>query len=236
MNGRGSNFYNLYKPKQFGEILGQDQSISVLKKQSQLGAFGHSYLLYGASGTGKTTTARVLTSAMNCQSMDGTGEPCGKCQSCKQIAKGSHIDTIELDGARYRGVEDIKNLTYKARFAPFVGRYKTYIIDEAHSLTQDAQNCLLHLLEEPPPYLVIVLITTEPQKIIETVQSRCQRFEFQRLSANTIKDKLLMIARDWGVDFNGSSEMLKGNLSKAVSSGNMREAENAFEQMIMLEM
>jgi len=236
MNSKEGNFYNAYRPSSWTGIIGQDQCTTILKKQSQLQRFGHSYLFHGPSGTGKTTTARVLASAMNCRSMNGDGEPCGKCQNCGSILSGSHLDAIELDGARYRGIDEIRDLTYKARFAPLAGKYKVYIIDEAHSLTQDAQNCLLHLLEEPPPYLVIILITTEPDKIIETVQSRCQRFEFQRLPANAIRDKLLMIAKDQGIDFDDAPEMLRDNLNKAVASGNCREAENAFEQMVTLQL
>lgn len=230
MNGRGNSFYNSYRPRQFGEILGQNQSIEILKKQAKLGNFGHSYLLFGQSGSGKTTTARVLASAMNCDQLDGTGEPCGKCQNCKLITRGEHFDTLELDGARFRGIEDIKDICFKARFAPFGSRYKTYIIDEAHSLTQDAQNCLLGLLEEPPPYLVIMLITTDPQKLLETVKSRCQLLPFKPVETKFIKQKLKKIAEDWGIKL----DQKHLNFIAETSQGNLRTSENLLEQAICL--
>lgn len=233
MKHRGNSFYNTYRPRQFSEVLGQAQSVEILKKQAILDAFAHAYLLYGGSGTGKTSTARILASALNCPNLNGTGEPCGKCPNCKTTYEGANWDVIEMDGASQRGIDDIRELKLKAYLMP-LGNKKVYIIDEAHALTDQAWNALLKLLEEPPPHLVLILCSTQPDKIPATVQSRCQRFVFNPLKAIHIQQKLKMIADDWGVNFNDVPEMLRANLERAVWSGNMREAENAFEQIIVV--
>lgn len=232
MKGNGS-FYNVYRPKRFDQVLGQDQSIAILKKQAQLNAFSHAYLLYGSSGTGKTSTARILAMALNCSGMDGIGEPCGICQSCRTIYEGHNWDVLEIDGASQRGIDDIRDLKYKANFYP-LGNRKVYIIDEAHQITNSALDAMLKLLEEPPPHLCIILCTTQPEKLPLTVQSRCQRYEFKPVKAKHIEQKLMRIAEDWGVKFENVPDMLKDNLTRAINSGNVREAENAFEQIVIL--
>jgi DNA polymerase III subunit gamma/tau len=223
------NFYNEYRPHSFEEILGQEQVIKMLKGQAVSKAFHHSYLFYGHSGTGKTSTARILAMCLNCYSPDPEGEPCGTCASCEATIKGRHWDVLEVDGARFRGIDDIKDLAYKAYMSP-MGNRKVYIIDECHQLTDTAWNGMLKLLEEPPPHLVIILCTTEYQKIPETIVSRCQLYPFVKLKDDMIQDKLLKICRKEGVE--PDPIHLRFIIEKA--GGNMRMAENTLEQVCML--
>ena len=224
----GTAIYNSYRPKSWSEVIGQPQAIDILRKQGQLGAWGHAYLLYGASGTGKTTTARILAAALNC-TKDGTGEPCGKCQSCRTILDAANWDVIELDAGQFRGIDDIRELRTKAYFSP-IGKRKVYIIDEAHQLTETAWNGLLKLLEEPPPHLVIILCTTQADKIPLTVKSRCQLFPFNALKPDQIKGKLARIAQDWGIELDPKHlEFIAQS-----AGGNMRAAENLLEQCIVV--
>lgn len=223
------NFYTKYRPKQFSEILGQDQSVAILKSQAKTQNFHHAYLLYGASGTGKTSTARILAMALNCASMDGMGEPCGKCQNCRLIREGGHWDVHEIDAARFRGIDDIKELCSHAYFYPMASR-KVYIIDEAHQVTEAGFNAMLKLLEEPPEHLVMILCTTQADKIPLTVKSRCQLYPFHQLKPAEIKGKLESIAQDQGVELDPK------HLQFIVESagGNMRSAENILEQVLVL--
>jgi len=221
-------FYNEHRPRTFSEVLGQDQVVSILKKQAKLGAFHHSYLLYGASGTGKTTTARILAACLNCYNLNGIGEPCGECQSCRAIERLQSWDVLELDGARFRGIDDIKDLCYKAHFAP-IGNRKVYIIDECQMLTEPAWNGLLKLLEEPPPHLVIILCTTDFTKIPDTVSSRCQLLPFKKLKAEDISHKVGMIASIEGIELDPKHLAF---IAQA-AGGNMRSAENMMEQCVV---
>ena len=223
------SFYNEYRPHQFADVLGQEQSVTILKKQVLTGQYHHAYLFFGASGTGKTTTARILAMCLNCYSLNGAGEPCGKCQSCEQIKAGSHWDVMEIDGARFRGIDDVKELCYKAYLSP-LGKHKVYIIDECHQLTEPAWNGLLKLLEEPPPHLVIILCTTQFTKIPDTITSRCQLYPFEKLKPDLIRGKLERIAQDIGV----TPDPKHIQFIVESAHGNMRTAENTLEQVCQL--
>jgi DNA polymerase-3 subunit gamma/tau len=218
------SLYNEFRPKRFADVLGQD-AIAILKRQATTHQFHHAYLFFGASGTGKTTTARILAMALNCQSMDGTGEPCGQCLSCRAIIERRHWDTIELDGARFRGIDDIKDLCYRAWLSP-IGARKVYIIDECHQLTETAWNGMLKLLEEPPPHLTIILCTTHYEKLPDTIVSRCQLYPFSKLPADIIKAKLEGICRNLHLE--ADTHHLEFIAQSA--NGNMRTAENLLEQ------
>lgn len=220
--------YNLYRPHTFEQVLGQNQVTSILKKQAQAKSFHHSYLFFGASGTGKTTTARILASCLNCYNLNGIGEPCGECQSCKAISQDRSWDVLEIDGARYRGIDEIKDLAYKAFFSP-IGNRKVYIIDECHQLTEPAWNGLLKLLEEPPAHLVIILCTTEFCKIPDTVTSRCELFPFKKLKLEDIKGKIRSIAQAEKIELDPKH----AEFIAQTSGGNMRKAENLLEQCIV---
>jgi DNA polymerase-3 subunit gamma/tau len=221
--------YNDYRPKRFGDILGQPQAVEVLRKQTALRAWGHAYLVYGPSGTGKTSCARVLAMALSCQNLDGTGEPCGGCQPCALIPKGAYWDCIEIDGARLGRVDDVRELAYRAHFVPLGGR-KVYIIDECHRLSDSAWDALLKLLEEPPPHLAIILVSTRPETIPETVKSRCMLVPFRRLGKDVIAKRIREVAQDWGLAL---EEPLVAHIAE-MADGNLRTALTILEQTIAL--
>ena len=221
--------YNKYRPHRFADVLGQEQVTKILKNQARTRQYHHAYCLFGSSGSGKTTTARILASCLNCYSLDGDGEPCTICNSCRTIREGRNWDVFELDGARFRGIEDIKDLCYKASYSP-IGNKKIYIIDEAHALTNDAFNCLLRLLEEPPPHLVIIICTTDFSKIPETVISRCQLYPFMKLKAGDIKGELDKIAQVEGIELDPKH----ADFIAQCSNGNFRTALNLLEQCLVL--
>ena len=224
------SFYQKYRPRQFGDILGQEQAIQILKSQARTGSYHHAYLFHGASGTGKTSAARILAMCLNCEALNSNGEPCGKCQSCEAVIQGRHWDVLEIDGARFRGIEDVKELCYKAYLAP-LGKRKVYIIDECHQLTEPAWNGMLKLLEEPQPHLVIILCTTQFQKIPDTIISRCQLYPFTKLKPDQMKTKLETICRSIGIT--PDPRHLQFIVESA--QGNMRTAENTLEQVCQLE-
>jgi DNA polymerase III subunit gamma/tau len=223
------NFYNEYRPHRFSDLLGQEQNVAILKSQTIKKNWHHAYLLYGASGTGKTTTARILAMALNCYQPDPEGEPCGKCASCETIMKGQNWDCVEFDAGRFRGIDDVKDMTYKAYLSPF-GNKKVYILDECHQLTEAAWNSLLKILEEPPPHLVLILCTTDYKKLPPTIISRCQLYSFNKLKPEDIKRKLSTICRNIGQEPDTNS--LQFIVEKA--DGNMRMAENILEQVCVL--
>jgi DNA polymerase-3 subunit gamma/tau len=224
------SFYNTYRPQYWSELIGQPSVVEILQTQSKRRKFAHSYLLYGPSGTGKTSTARILAASMNCQNGHRKGEPCGKCLPCREIQKGSFWDVIEVDGARCRGIEEAKSLAFKAYLSPLNGGRKVYIIDEAHALTTDAQNVLLKLLEEPPPNLAIILCTTKPDGILDTVKSRCQLYPFNHLRPDDIKVKLERICKKERI----KPDQRHLQFIAESASGNMRVAENILEQVAVL--
>src|SRR5512144_1408066 len=188
-----------YRPKRFADLLVQDHVAAVLRRAVARGRVGHGYLLTGPRGVGKTTAARILAMALNCANRDPLGDPCGECENCLRVWNGSaNLDVVEIDAASNRGVDDARELRERAMYAASrEGHFKVYIVDEAHMLTREAWNALLKVLEEPPPGVVFVFATTEPQKIAATaapVLSRLQRFDFRRIGPAAIAERLRQVA------------------------------------------
>ncbi|MDR7543767.1 MAG: DNA polymerase III subunit gamma/tau, partial [Armatimonadota bacterium] len=190
--------YRRWRPKTFEEIIGQERITRTLQNAIAFGRTSHAYLFAGHRGTGKTTTARILAKALNCAN-GPTPTPDNTCPQCEAINKGVSMDVIEIDGASNTSVDDVRDLKEKIVLAPTEGRYKIYIIDEVHMLSTSAFNALLKTLEEPPAHTVFVLVTTEPHRIPATVLSRCQRFDFRRVSFREITERLRTIARQDGI-------------------------------------
>ena len=184
--------YRAWRPRQFSEIFGQDAVVTTLMRQISAGRIAHAYLFCGTRGTGKTSAAKVFSRAVNCTDKS-SAEPCGECEACRAILSESCMDVIEIDAASNNGVDEIRDLREKVKYPPTVAKYKVYIIDEVHMLSTGAFNALLKTLEEPPAHAVFILATTEPQKLPATILSRCQRFDFHRISADTIVDKLMIV-------------------------------------------
>jgi len=184
--------YREWRPKQFSEIFGQDAVVTTLMRQVTSGRIAHAYLFCGTRGTGKTTASKVFSRAINCLDTS-SAEPCGECEVCKAILAESCMDVIEIDAASNNGVDEIRDLREKVKYPPTMAKYKVYIIDEVHMLSTGAFNALLKTLEEPPHHAVFILATTEPQRLPATILSRCQRFDFHRISAETIIDKLMIV-------------------------------------------
>lgn len=187
--------YRRYRPQTFSEIIGQEHICDVLKSAVLKDMVSHAYLLMGPRGLGKTSTARIIAKALNCNSLTKEGDPCNKCENCKAIANGNFFDLIEVDAASNRGIDQIRELREKISFQPTVGRKKVYIIDEVHMLTKEAFNALLKTLEEPPSHVVFVLATTEGYKLPATILSRCQRFDFRLASGDMIEKHLLNVLK-----------------------------------------
>lgn len=181
--------YRKWRPKSFEDVYGQEQITATLQNELKNNKLSHAYLLCGTRGTGKTSSAKLLAKAVNCSSLVDYN-PCDKCDSCISINEGSSIDVLEIDAASNRGIDDIRNLREAIKFTPTMGTYKVYIIDEVHMLTNEAFNALLKTLEEPPAYVIFILATTEPHKLPATILSRCQRFDFKRISIENIIKRL----------------------------------------------
>ncbi len=185
--------YRKWRPTRFEEVSGQEHITHTLKKQIESGKTGHAYLFTGTRGTGKTTCAKIMAKALNCLESEN-GEPCGKCMNCQMAETDTLYDIVEIDAASKSKVEDVRKLIDEVMFAPSVGRFKVYIVDEVHMMTGNAFNALLKTLEEPPSHTVFILATTEVQKVPATILSRCQRFDFKRLSSDIISNRLTYIA------------------------------------------
>jgi len=220
------SFYRKWRPQAFEEIIGQDRVTRTLQNAIRTNRVVHAYLFAGHRGTGKTTTARILAKALNC--VNGpTPTPDGTCPNCEAIAGGYSVDVIEIDAASNRGIEEIRELRDRIRLAPTEGRYKVYIIDEAHMLTTEAANALLKTLEEPPGHAVLVLVTTEPHRLPPTILSRCQRFDFRRVSQKEIIVRLRHIAETEGFRIEDQALVLIGG----TADGSVRDAESILDQL-----
>ena len=181
--------YRKWRPTSFEEVRGQDHIVKTLKNQINSGRIGHAYLFCGTRGTGKTSIAKIFARAVNCEHpVDGS--PCGECSMCRQIAEGASLNVVEIDAASNNGVENIRDIREQVQYPPTDGRYRVYIIDEVHMLSIGAFNALLKTLEEPPSYVIFILATTEVHKIPITILSRCQRYDFKRISIDTIAGRL----------------------------------------------
>jgi len=200
--GRTQSLYRKYRPETFegGELVGQDHVRNTLRNAISNGRVSHAYLFCGPRGTGKTTTARLLAKAVNCLDPDPSKRPCNVCDACVAINQGRATDIIEIDAASNRGIEDIRDLREQVKYAPTQLRHKFYIIDEAHRLTRDAFNAFLKTLEEPPPNTTFVLATTDPDELLETVASRCQRFDFHRIPADQMAMRVRTVCEQEGIE------------------------------------
>ena len=187
--------YRKYRMQNFDELVGQDHISTILKNAVKKDSLSHAYLFTGSRGTGKTSTARILVKAVNCLDPSGDGNPCNKCEFCKAITAGRFLDLIEIDAASNRGIEQIRDLKEKIEFSPAEGKYKVYIIDEVHMLTNEAFNALLKTLEEPPKHVILILATTDVHKLPPTILSRCQRYDFRLGGEDEIRDLLKSIAK-----------------------------------------
>lgn len=225
----GEVLYRKWRPPRFSDIVGQDAITQTLTQAVARGRTAHAYLFCGPRGTGKTSSARVLAKSLNCSMRPpGVGDPCGACDNCRAIDIGNFIDLIEVDAASNRGIDEIRDLREKVRFSPTIGKYKVYIIDEAHALTNDAFNAFLKTLEEPPPHSVFVLATTEADRLPATIVSRCQRFDFHRIAMQDIIDRLAAIAKEEGVETSTEALRLVGR----ASGGSLRDGANLLDQLI----
>ena len=219
--------YRQYRPKTFDEVLGQNHITIILKNQIKKGNIGHAYLFSGTKGTGKTSTAKIFSRAVNCTDLED-GNPCNKCDICRGILDESIMDVIEMDAASNRGIEDIRELREKVVYPPSSTRYKIYIIDEVHMLTRESFNALLKTLEEPPKHLIFILATTEPQRLPQTILSRCQRFDFKRLSSKDMIENMRSICDELDIYAEpGALSLIARN-----SDGAMRDALSLLDQCI----
>lgn len=221
--------YRKWRPKLFSDVVGQNHVTKTLEKEISSGKIGHAYLFIGSRGTGKTTCAKIFAKAVNCQNHQ-SGNPCGTCELCTEIEHGKNMDIVELDAASNNGVNDIREICESATFTPAKAKYRVYIIDEVHMLSQGAFNALLKTLEEPPAHVIFILATTEAHKIPATILSRCQKFEFHKIKADDIKNRLLYISEKENVNLDPDAALLISRLA----SGAMRDALTILDKCVGL--
>ena len=221
--------YRKYRPQIFSEIINQEHVVQTLTNAISLGMISHAYLFTGPRGSGKTTIARLFAKAVNCQNRkEGEFEPCNKCSSCSEIIGNRSMDLIEIDAASHRGIDEIRELREGIKFAPTKSKYKVFIIDESHQLTKEAANALLKTLEEPPSHVIFILATTEIHKMIPTIISRSQRFDFRKLTIPEIIKRLEIIAKKENVQLEKAAlELIALN-----SGGAIRDAESILDQVL----
>src|SRR5512135_2943846 len=216
-----------WRPQVFEDVVGQGHITRTLQNAIASGRLAHAFLFSGPRGVGKTTTARILAKALNCAE-GPTPRPCGKCDSCVETAAGTSVDVIEIDGASNRGIEHIRELREAVKYAPVGGKNKVYVIDEVHMLTNEAFNALLKTLEEPPPHVIFIFATTEPQKIPATIHSRCQRYGFKRIALSEIAAKLREIATKEGITVSEQGLVM---IARA-AEGSMRDSQSLLDQAL----
>jgi len=219
--------YRKYRPQTFGEVVGQEHVVQTLTNSISAKNISHAYLFSGPRGSGKTTLARLFAKAINCEDQSFF-EPCNKCSSCLEIMGAKSMDLIEVDAASHRGIDDIRELREGIKFAPIKSKYKVFIIDECHQLSKDAANALLKTLEEPPAHAIFLLATTEARKMIPTITSRCQRFDFRRLRVPEIIKKLEFISKKENIKFDESAL----SLIALNSRGSFRDAESLLDECV----
>ena len=218
--------YRTYRPSTFDEVAGQEHIVKTLKNALATGKLAHAYLFAGPRGTGKTTMAKLLAKALNCD--EGIGHQCNECKNCQAIIEGTHPDVLELDAASNNGVDEIRELIDKVKYGTILGRYKVYIIDEVHMLSTGAFNALLKTLEEPPEHVIFILATTEPHKILPTILSRCQRYDFTKLSDADIKNRLKDVLEKENVAYNEEAI----DIIISLADGGMRDALSILDQVL----
>ncbi|MDD3088758.1 MAG: DNA polymerase III subunit gamma/tau [Candidatus Omnitrophica bacterium] len=216
-----------YRPQSFDDVVGQEAAVRTLQNSIRMGRVANAYMFCGPRGVGKTSVARLLAKTLNCEAREEK-RPCDECSACREIAQGTGMDVLEIDGASNRGIDEIRALRENVKFSPSRGRYRVYIIDEVHMLTQEAFNALLKTLEEPPAHVKFIFATTESHKVLPTIMSRCQRFDFSRIPPLKIRDLLMAIAKKEGIDLSDEAALVMARYA----DGSLRDGIVVLDQMV----